>query len=577
MKLARVVLALSLVGIAPAWADGPATMAPVVSVLDGAGAASPATPPAFRWRVTKTQWTASDERAFGDFVHALGSASCGTLDACLKSSANIYRASDPAGMSFYADCADLPYLLRGYFAWKNGLPFSYASGVAAIGNSNDLRYSRYGNYIFARTDVRPPSEGVWPNAQYVFSSINNYISSAMYRFSPDQTKGELPDFYPMKIAPGSIRRGTVIYDPNGHVAVVYDVDDEGRIRFMDSHPDNSVTRGNYGRRFVRASAPMGAGFKNWRPMTLVGATQSVDGSYVGGAVKLATNSELPDWSDEQFFGTNHASSWSAAQFIYNGQAIDYYDYVRRAVAGHDIIYDPITETRSMVRGLCEDLRYRAEAVDIAVKAGLNTQSQPARLPQNIYGTEGDWETYSTPSRDARLKVSFKELRDQALRFVELAQAGDAHVAYSGGDLIGDVEKAHDEEAAQCNVNYTASDGSARTLTFVEARQRLFAMSFDPYQCPERRWGATTPAELATCPDDALKDQWYKAEQRLRNQTDRAYDVTMGFSLSDLLLAVPNSGADQAPDVDLTAALETVRATTLRPTLASEMIPQGKAQ
>ncbi|MES1990875.1 MAG: hypothetical protein V4441_07985 [Pseudomonadota bacterium] len=559
-------------------ADGPATMAPVVSLLDGGDAASPATPPAMRWRVTKTQWTQSDERAFGEFVHALGTSDCGTMDECLKSSANIYRASDPQGMSFFADCADLPYLLRGYFAWKNGLPFSYASGVAAIGNSNDLRYSRYGNYVFARTDVRPPSEGVWPNAQYVFTSLNNFISSAMYRFSPDQEKGELPDFYPVKIAPASIRPGTVIYDPNGHVAVVYDVDDEGRIRFIDSHPDNSVTRGNYGRRFVRASAPMGAGFKNWRPLTLVGATQGADGSYVGGVVKLAANAELPDWSDEQFFGTNHASSWGQAQFVYNGQAIDYYDYVRRAVAGHDIIYDPITETRSMVRGLCEDLRYRAEAVDIAVKAGLNAQSQPARLPQNIYGTEGDWETYSTPSRDARLKVSFKELRDQALRFVELAQAGDAHVAYGGGDLIADIEKAHDEEAAQCNVTYTGSDGSVRTLTFVEARQRLFAMSFDPYHCPERRWGATLPQELATCPDNALKGQWYTAEQRLRNQTDRAYDVVMDFSLSDLLLAMPNSGADHAPDVDLTAALNAARVSSpLHPVLALETVPEGKTQ
>lgn len=578
MKLIRVLLALWLPGVAPVWADEATTMSPVVSVLDGVDAASAATPPAFRWRVTKPAWTQSDERAFGDFVHALGSSDCGDMDECLKSSANIYRSSDPVGMSFYADCADLPYLLRAYFAWKNGLPFSYASGVAAIGNSNDLRYSRYGNYVFARTDVRPPAEGVWPNAKYVFSTLNNFISSAMYRFSPDQTKGEPTDFYPVKIAPGSVRPGTVIYDPNGHVAVVYDVDDEGRIRFIDSHPDNSITRGNYGRRFVRASAPMGAGFKNWRPLSLVGATQSADGSYVGGVIKLAANAELPDWSDEQFFGTNHASSWSAAQFIYNGEAIDYYDYVRRAVAGHDIIYDPLNETRSMVRGLCEDLRYRAEAVDIAVKAGLNTQSQPARLPDNIYGTSGDWETYSTPSRDARLKVSFKELRDQMLRFVELAQVADPHVAYAGDDLITDIGKAHDEEAAQCNVTYAASDGSPRTLTFAEARQRLFAMSFDPYHCPERRWGATTPEELATCPDNALKAQWYKAEQNLRNQTDRTYDIAMGFSLSDLLLGVPGSGPVTPPDIDVTAALEAARtANILRPTLTSEAVPESKAQ
>lgn len=595
MTFWRVGLAATLLcGIGGVWSNlradesAAATMLPVASALDSFDGASPVTPLGFQWRVTKLAWSASDERAYGEFVHALGSSDCGDMDACLKSPANIYRASDPKGMSYFADCADLPYLLRAYFAWKNGLPFSYASGVAAVGQSNDLRYSRYGNYVFARTDVRPPAEGVWPNARYVFSNLNNIISSAMYRFAPDQTRGELPDFYPVRLAPGSIRPGTVIYDPNGHVAVVYDVDDEGRIRFIDSHPDNSVTRGNYGRRFVRASAPMGAGFKNWRPLMLVGATQGKDGSYVGGTVKPAANADLADWSDEQFFGTEKASTWSAARFVYQGQAIDYYDYVRRAVAGHDIIYDPVAETRSMVRGLCDDLRYRAEAVDIAVRAGLNNQDQPQRLPDNIYGTTGDWETYSTPSRDARLKVSFKELRDQAMKFVALAAAGDAHVAYAGGDLPGDLARAYHEEAAQCQVVYHASDGSARELSFEVARARLFDMSFDPYHCPERRWGATSAEELATCPDNALKGQWYEAERRLRNQLDRTYDVAMGFSLSDLRLGLPGSGQDAPPDVDVLAALAGAGATAtlasaadatgeLRPSLPSEVVPEGKAQ
>jgi hypothetical protein len=559
-----------------------AAMAPVVSALDNNDGTSVATPVGYQWRVTKLSWTASDERAYGEFVRALGMSDCGDMDSCLKSSANIYRASDPKGMSFYADCADLPYLLRAYFAWKNGLPFSYASGVAAVGKSSDLRYSRYGNYVYARTDIRPPAEGVWPNARYVFSNLNNFISSAMFRFAPDQTRGQVPDFYPVKLAPGSIRPGTVIYDPNGHVAVVYDVDDEGRIRFIDSHPDNSVTRGNYGRRFVRASAPMGAGFKNWRPLALVGASQGKDGSYIGGVVKPAENAELADWSDEQFFGTEKAKSWSAARFVYNGQAIDYYDYVRRAVAGHDIVYDPLNETRSMVRGLCDDLRYRVEAVDIAVRAGLHQRAQPTRLPENIYGTTGDWETYSTPSRDARLKVSFKELRDQVVKFVELAAVGDPHIAYSGSDLPGDLAKAHHEEAALCDVTYLASDGSERRLSFDEARRRLFAMSFDPYHCPERRWGATSGEELATCPDNALKLQWYEAEQRLRNQTDRAYDTAMGFSLSDLRLGVPGSGWDMPPDIDVTAALDAAGITASIASAedlvtSSEVIPERDTQ
>lgn len=560
-----------------------AVMSPVVSAGESVDPALVVTPTGYQWRVTKLTWSASDERAYGDFVHAIGSSDCGDIDTCLKSPANIYRTSDPKGMSFYADCADLPYLLRAYFAWKNGLPFSYASGVAAVGRSKDLRYSRYGNYVYARTDIRPAADGIWPNARQVFFNINNVISSAMYRFAPDVSRGELPDFYPVKIAPGSIRPGTNIYDPNGHVAVVYDVDSEGRIRFIDSHPDNSVTRGNYGRRFVRASAPMGAGFKNWRPLTLVGATQAGDGSYIGGVIKPAADAELPDWSDEQFFGTQKAKSWSAALFVYQGQTIDYYDYVRRAVAGHDIVYDPVAETRSMVKGLCDDLRYRVEAVDIAVRAGLNMQGQPDRLPENIYGTTGDWETYSTPSRDARLKVSFKELRDQAIRFLTLAAKGDDHIAYQGTDLAADLARAYREEAALCPITYQASNGEQRRLSFEDARERLFAMSFDPYHCPERRWGASGADELATCPDGPVKRQWYLAEQRLRNQLERTYDVSMGFSLGQLQARVTGSGQDAAPDIALLAALGaadvtgSLMAQDATAASGSEIVPQGEAQ
>jgi hypothetical protein len=71
---------------------------------------------------------------------------------------------------------------------------------------------------------------------------------------------------------------------------------------------------------------------------------------------------------------------------------------------------------------------------------------------------------------------------------------------------------------------------------------------------ERRWGAKDPGDLATCSDAADKRAWYEAEQRLRNQPDRTYDVRMGFSLADLKKAVPGSGIDQPPDIDVLALL-----------------------
>lgn len=532
----------------------PAQMAPVASGGERIDPAVVVTPPVWRWRITKTEWSASDERAYSDFIAAIGASDCRKVDQCLQGPANIYRSSDPKGAYYFSDCADLPYMLRAYFAWKNGLPFSYASGVAAVGASRDLRYSRYGNYVFARQDVVTPVEGAFPNARSVLNAISNVISSAMFRYAPGMDRGEATDFYPVRIAPGSIRPGTVIYDPNGHVAVVYDVDDEGRIRFMDAHPDNSLTRGNYGRRFVRASPPMGAGFKNWRPLKLVGAMQGADGTWYGGRIESTPDKDLPDWSDEQFYGTAtpKPTSWQSSVFVYKGQVMDYYDYVRHASAGHDIVYDPVKETRSMVAGLCEDLQYRLQAVDMAIKAGLDKQSQPLRLPPNIYGTEGDWETYSTPSRDARLKVSFQELHDQVASFLTRHAQKAPDIAYAGSDLKGDLERAYVAESRACNIAYQASNGEIRNLPFEEVRARLFDMSFDPYHCVERRWGATSAAELATCQEDATKRAWYEAEARLRNQTERTYDARMDFDLADLRSKAPGSGQDAPPPIDVLA-------------------------
>ena len=43
----------------------------------------------------------------------------------------------------------------------------------------------------------------------------------------------------------------------------------------------------------------------------------------------------------------------------------------------------------MVASNCDDLSYRADAATIALQAGLSHQTEPTRLPVNIYGNDGD--------------------------------------------------------------------------------------------------------------------------------------------------------------------------------------------
>lgn len=499
------------------------------------------------FRVFRESWSDADERGYSEFIEAIGNANCRTVDQCMKNPANPFARTDRPGVFFRADCADLPYFLRAYYAWKRGLPFSYISAVSPRGSTRDIRYTASGNSIAGRRDVLTNST----NGLDLLVNLRNGISSAMYRLHPDM---EETDFYPVRIDRKALRAGSVLYDPNGHLAVVYKVEDDGRILYIDAHPDNSLTRGTYGRKFVRASPGMGSGFKNWRPARLEGAVKTADGVLVGGRVVFAKNAEIPDYSTEQYFGNvarpESDRQWASGAFMLEGQQADYYDFLRAKMGGGSLAYEPVQELRNMIRANCEDIKYRAEAVDLAIARGIHLKGQPARLPPNIYGTEGEWEDFSSPSRDARLKTSFKELRDQVQRFVEWHAANDRRIQYAGFNLLADLLSAYDQEASACTITYVRSNGAPMQLGYEEIRRRMFLLSFDPYHCIERRWGASDQAELNTCRDDAYKGEWYAAEQYLRNQIDRTYDARMDFGLAELKQGPgPGKGVATPPDID----------------------------
>jgi hypothetical protein len=485
-----------------------------------------AEPPSSLYVVKSDRWSEADEQGYRDFIQAVGESDCNTLDACLHGPANPFRGSDPPQTHFEADCADLPYVLRFYYAWKKGLPFSYTSEVESKDGEGDIRYSRQGNTVVSRRDV----PGGVKSGYRIIAEIREAVSSATYRLHPGTDGPLAPDFYSPAIAPASIRPGSVVYDPAGHVAVVFRVDPDGRVHAFDAHTDYSITELVFDVRFARMRPTLGAGFKNWRPQRLLGARVMADGTLHGGHVEVAKNAGIADFSTEQYYGSGPAGTdWAHGSFTVNGETLDFYDFVRARLAGK-LVFDPVKEVRETARSLCSDLHYREQAVERA--AELARQPHPRRLPRNIYGSEGDWETLSTPSRDARLKTVFKALRDSVQRFAGMKRRGDAHLDYSGRDLPGDLRNTYARVAAACRISYRKSDGSFATLNLEEARQRLFAFSFDPYHCPERRWGAAGD-ELASCPEDADKEAWYGAEQGLRNRIERNYDARMDFAREEL--------------------------------------------
>lgn len=499
--------------------------------------AAPAQASDSRWIITKDHWSEYDEKGYQDFIRRIGEADCWSLDECLKDpAANPFIDSDPRGVKWLVDCADTPYVLRAYYAWKNGLPFSYATAMqSADGPGTDIRYSPSGNVVVARKDVPATANGV--AAVPIIMSLPWTVSTAMYRHNADSDDPVMfNDMYSPRLDRRSIVPGTIAYDVNGHAAIIWKVESGGRLLIFSSHPDHTLSRSYVGKEFLRTSPALGSIFQKWRPIRLEGYRKLPNGTLVGGKIVAARNSEIEDYSLEQYTGNPPISPylWSQAKWEADGASVDFYKYLRSRMSVGELEYHPLEEMKAVMQSLCQDLKSRKKAVEISLERNINNMTPPDRLPGNIYGTDGVWELYSTPSRDARLKTGFKELYDQTVEFVKLKLVNNPRLKYEGEHLEADLLALYKKQSAACVISYTNSNGKSVPLTFDDILNRLFKLSFDPYQCVERRWGATDPAELASCRDDANKQRWYEAQQNLRNQIDRTYDVDMGYTADELI-------------------------------------------
>jgi hypothetical protein len=323
------------------------------------------------WRITKTEWTKSDEEGFGEFVRRIAESGCTTTIACMQSAANFYHDSDPPFL-FHADCAKWAYMLRAYYASKNGLPFSYVDKVAS--DAADPRFGMTSNRVRERRDIVDSGSGA--DTVAILKAIHDQVSTATFRMDAGAQGAELQDFYSPKIQPGSIHAGTTIYDINGHVMIVTEITPDGSILYVDAHPDESVTRGAYGPQVPNTPQSLGAGFKNFRPLQLVGAERRADGSYIGGHVVLTANEAIADFSLEQYRGNAPDAKESAkddahnAQYRYNNATLAFYEYVRAAMSNGGYAFNPVYEMEVAMGSLCRDAKEGTAEADARVKAGL---------------------------------------------------------------------------------------------------------------------------------------------------------------------------------------------------------------
>ncbi|HZR79881.1 MAG TPA: hypothetical protein VFD92_02205 [Candidatus Binatia bacterium] len=396
-------------------------------------------------------------------------------------------------LRFQPDCADLPFFLRAYFAWKLGLPFGY-SECSRGGPSSPPRCAGWHSSVEARGDA---GDDVGAFSTFVRRDVGWSIHSGSARTPANDDRSDL---YPIRIAPETVTPGTVYADPYGHTLVVVrrlpQTESSGGILLaVDAQPDGTVARKRYWRgNFLFAVDPAlgGAGFKHFRP--IAGTAQGL---------RRPTNAELAADRDGDF---------SLEQY---GDGVDgFYDRVDDLLSPAPL--DPALALRQTIDALEEQTRTRVKSVDNGVEyvaSHPGVIAMPAGAA--IFETSGAWEDFATPARDLRLLIALDVVQGFP---AQVARRPERYVL-GGGRSAADVRRelagVLERETAARRFAYRASDGSERSLSLADLFQRSEALevAYNPNDCIEVRWGAAPgSAEAATCRRRAPRDQAARMEQ-----------------------------------------------------------------
>jgi hypothetical protein len=455
---------------------------------------------------------------------------------------------DQIGMYVRPDCADLPYFLRAYFAFKMGLPFGYAK--CTRGSSREPpRCPAWWNIQNEEPPPKPPEEvvasappsasgspfnmfrqaqpaappasgpagrspgsaarppgppprpaGLVPGfGHYLQHSVGDGVHSGAgrTRLADDNT-----DLYPVPLSQENLRPGTVYADPYGHLLVLVrrvpqTEGGAGVFLAVDGQPDGTVARKRFWRgNFLFAENPAlgGPGFKRFRPI--------MRGK--NGGLRRLTNDEIakhPQYGD---------FSLDQGQLGVEG----FYDRMDDVMSPAPL--DPLRAMKEAITSFEEQVKARVNSVENGRKWQLGARGD-ATMPDGaaIFETSGAWEDFATPSRDLRLLIAMDVVRtfpDRVARRPErYAMPRDKSVA----DVKAELERVLAAELAARKFSYPRTDGSQWTLALKDVVERAIdlEMAYNLNDCVELRWGAPEGSEEAsTCRRRAPQAQRAKMAQ-----------------------------------------------------------------
>jgi hypothetical protein len=433
---------------------------------------------------------------------------------------------DKMGMVVRPDCADLPYFLRAYFAFKMGLPFGYAKCTRggggqpprcpawwSIQNEEPPRspppeeivaqatgslfemfrapVSAPGAQPASGPAARPPS-GPPPRPPGLAAAFGHYlrysIADGVHSGSGRTAAGDdNTDYYPVPLNQDTLRPGTVYADPYGHLLVLarrvpQSGDAAGVLLAVDAQPDGTVARKRFWRGnflFAQDAALGSPGFKRFRPIVSEnGALRRLTNS------KIAKHPQYGDFSlDQSRLGVE-----------------EFYDRMDDVMSPAPL--DPLRAMTEAIIALEEQVKARVTSVENGRKY-QNSGRGEAAMPDGaaIFETTGAWEDFATPSRDLRALIAMDVVRTfperVARRPDRYAMPKDKSVA----DVKSELESVLASELSGRKFSYPRSDGSPWTLTLKDVIDRAgdLEMAYNLNDCVELRWGAPDKSEeAATC-------------------------------------------------------------------------------
>ena len=405
---------------------------------------------------------------------------------------------DQMGLVIRPDCADLPYFLRAYFAFKMGLPFGYAKCTRGGGGEPPKCYEWWNiqaeeprpappaslpeQIIASGTPfeifrppvatgpaAKPPGPAAkpWgppPRPPGLAASFGHYlrwtvadgVHSGSGRTSATDDNTE---YYPVPLNEETLRPGTVYADPYGHLLVLVRrvAQSEGAAGVflaVDGQPDGTVARKRYWRgNFLFAQDPAlgGPGFKRFRPVV----------RERNGVLRRLTNAEIaknPQYGD-----------YSLDQSRLGIE--DFYDRMDDVMSPAPL--DPLRAMKEAITALEEQVKARVTSVENGRKF-QNSGRGEASMPDgaSIFETTGAWEDFATPSRDLRLLIAMDVVRGFPDRVARRPERYAMPKEKSVADVKAELESVLASELSARKFSYTRSDGSAWTLALKDVVDRV---------------------------------------------------------------------------------------------------------